>query len=117
MKWLPVLFGILLLAMLSLAAIPPPPPPTPAVPSGGGGMEETVPEEESGSDFFENSLGEEFDNSGSSSPETRFAILEQRITSLEKKGVPFWIIFLVAVNVVLLGLVIYLLLRPSGRSE
>ncbi|MBI2666154.1 hypothetical protein HYX13_00930 [Candidatus Woesearchaeota archaeon] len=126
MKLLQIFFtGVLLVVFLiasinSIFALPPPPPPTPSMPGGPG---EDVSAESTGDaveeDFIlEETAQESSESSGTAtSLESRFAVLEHRVGILEKQGIPVWAWFLIAVNGMILGVVIYLLVRRKVPLE
>ena len=106
-----------LLITLALA-LPPPPPPTPGSP---GGSEEVadVPEE---TFIPEMEVQEGVEDHSTTSLESsdlvsRVAVLEHRMNTLEQRGISNWVLFLIAVNVVVLGLIIYLLLHRPLRDN
>lgn len=103
MKRVIVLLVILLLLVPLVLSLPPPPPPTP----GGFGDSE---------DPNDNFLDELEDSPTES---TDIKALEERIEALENKGLSIWILLLIALNIVLVGLIIYLMkyLHPTYHHK
>ena len=110
-------FLVLVFTFSLVVALPPPPPPTPSIPEGsseesGSGSdiqsegviptEEVFPDETAGQEAQESSL------------ESRVAVLEQRMEVLENQGLSTGVLFLIAVNIVALGLIIYFLFRKKS---
>ncbi len=107
-----VLVGIFLLSMAYAARLPPPPPPVPgdfgsgssSEPSGGAISPPTMAGESSGD------LSPSVAASGTSSfVDARLAVIEHRLTVLEQQEPSLWVLLSLALNVITLGVVVYLL--------